>query len=144
MKAFTLIETLIVVALIGFIFLLSSYLYIKFYQSGFSLEESANIIVKVLNLAKEKSIIAEENSNWGVWFINTSSPPDYFYLFKENTSTLINKYYLPKDVSFSDFIEKTIIFNKFSGETTSTTLKISSYNKNKIIYISNLGTIRIE
>lgn len=94
MKAFTLIEILIVTIIVGFIIGFSSYFHSKFSKSTFVINESASLVVNVLNLARQKAIVGEENDNWGVWLINTSTQ-DYFYLFKGTTSTLKERYKLP-------------------------------------------------
>jgi prepilin-type N-terminal cleavage/methylation domain-containing protein len=142
--AFTLIEILVVTAIIAFIIGFSSYFYIKFSKSTFVIDESAGLVINILNLARQKAIVSEENDNWGVWLINTSTQ-DYFYLFKGTTSSLRERYQLPKEVSFFDFTEKIIVFQKLSGETTATTIKIGfTPNFFKIIKVSTSGSITIE
>jgi len=143
-SGFTLIEILVVTSIVAFIIGFSSYFYIKFSKSTFVIDESASLVVNVLNLARQKAIIAEENDHWGVWFINTSTQ-DYFYLFKGTTSNLRERFELPSEVSFFDFSEKIIIFQKLSGETSSTTIKIGfSPNFFKTIKVSPMGAITVE
>jgi len=144
MRGFTLIEVLIVTTIVGFIIGFSSFFHSKFGQSTFLIDESAGLVVNVLNLARQKAIIGEENDNWGVWLINTSTN-DYFYLFKGTTSNLKQRYELPSQVSFFDFTDKTIIFQKLTGDTTSTTIKIGfSPSFFKTIKVSTSGAIRVE
>jgi len=142
--AFTLIEILIVIMIVAFIIGFSSYFYLKFSKSTFVIDESASLVVNILNLARQKAIVSEENDNWGVWLINTLTQ-DYFYLFKGTTSSLRERYELPREVSFFDFTEKTIVFQKLSGETSATTIKIG-FNPNffKTIKVSTSGAITVE
>jgi len=144
MKAFTLIEILIVIMIVGFIIGFSSFIHSKFARSTFLINESASLVVNVLNLARQKAIIGEENDNWGIWLINTSTN-DYFYLFKGTTSTIKQRYELPSQVSFFDFTDKTIIFQKLTGDTTPTTIKIGfSPSFFKTIKVSTSGAISVE
>lgn len=140
-KAFTLIEVLIVISIIGFIFGFSLFFQNKLSQSSFFVEESVNLVINSLNLAKQKAIIAEENDSWGVLLVNTST--DYIYLFKGSTSNLKERFNLPKEVSFYDFSQKSIIFQKITGQTSSTTIKIgpSRGGTFKYIKVSNLGNV---
>lgn len=144
MKGFSLIEILISIAIISVIIGFSSFFHSKFSRSSFIIDESASFVVNVLNIAKQKAMIGEENDNWGVWLINTSTN-DYFYLFKGTTSTLKQRFELPSQISFFDFTDKTIIFQKITGNTTSTTIKIGfSSNFYKTIKVSTSGAIWIE
>jgi len=143
-KAFTLFEILLVLLLIGFIIGFSSYFYFNFFKSDFVIKESANFIITILNLARQKALVGEENDNWGVWFVNTTTQ-DYFYLFKGSTSSLRNRYELPLQVTFLDFSEKIVLFNKISGQTTSTNIKIGlNEDLYKTIKISTSGAIILE
>jgi type II secretory pathway pseudopilin PulG len=143
-KAFTLIEILIIAIIVAFIAGFSSYFYLEFSESTFVIDEAAGLVVDILNLARQKAIIGEENDNWGVWLINTSTQ-DYFYLFKGTTSSLRERYQLPREVSFFDFMEKTIVFQKLSGNTNATTIKIGfSSSFFKTIKVSTSGAIKIE
>jgi type II secretory pathway pseudopilin PulG len=143
-EAFTLIEALIVIAIFTFIIGFSSYFYLKFSKSTFVIDESASFVVSILNLARQKAIVGEENDGWGVWLINTSTQ-DYFYLFKGTTSSLRERYELPRKVSFFDFTEKTIVFQKLSGNTVATNIKIGfTPNFFKTIKVSTSGAITVE
>jgi prepilin-type N-terminal cleavage/methylation domain-containing protein len=143
-EAFTLIEILVVSAIVAFIIGFSYYFYLKFSKSTFVIDESAGLVVNVLNLARQKAIVGEENDSWGVWLINTSTQ-DYFYLFKGTTSSLRERYQLPREVSFFDFTQKTIVFQKLSGDTTATTIKIGfTPNFFKTIKVSTSGAIIVE
>jgi prepilin-type N-terminal cleavage/methylation domain-containing protein len=142
-KAFTLIEILMVIAIVGVIIGFSIFFQNKITQTSFIIDESVNLVINALNLAKQKAIIGEENDNWGVLLVNTST--DYIYLFKGNTNNLKERFNLPKEVSFFDFNTTTIIFQKITGQTSSTTIKIGFSRGGifKYIKVSNLGNIKV-
>ncbi len=142
-NGFTLIEILIVTSLVAFIIGFSVYFHSKLAQSSFLVDEAASLVLNVLNLARVKAMIGEENDNWGVWLINNSTSSDYLYLFKGSTANLRQRFNLPREVSFYDFNQQTIIFQKITGQTSSTTIKIGFAKGGifKYIKVSNLGNI---
>lgn len=145
MKAFTFLEVLLVIIIIGIIVAFSSFFYGQITRSSFILDETASFIVNILKLSREKAFLGEENDNWGVWFKNNTSTVDYIFLFKGSTSTVKEKFDLPRQITFFDFDEKIIIFNKNSGQTTSTIVKIGflSGNQFRNISIPTSGAITI-
>lgn len=134
-KGFTLVEILIVIMIVGVIIGFSAYWFIKATQSKFSLDETAEYILLILKIAREKSIIGEENSIWGVYLVNSATPPDRIYIFQNDTNNLKDSFELPNEISFFDFSTKTVTFQKLSGITTSTFIKIGSVNSNDFRYI---------
>lgn len=145
-SGFTLMEILIVLTLLLIIVGISIYFYFKLSKGSFSLEESAGLVVSVLNLAKQKSIVAEDNSSWGVLLKNNLNSPDYIYLFKDTPNNIIELYKIPGNISFFDFNDKIIIFKKLTGETTQTTIKIGFLDGTEFIYIKipSFGAIIID
>jgi prepilin-type N-terminal cleavage/methylation domain-containing protein len=144
-KGFTLIEILIVVLITGFIIGVISSFQTNISRSSFLVDETANYLTNIFNLTRQKSLIEEENSNWGVWLINSSSQ-DYFYIFKNSTSSIKERFNIANQITFFDFNEKIILFNKLTGETTSTVVKIGLINGKYIkeINISTSGSITIK
>jgi|YNPMSStandDraft_1061717.scaffolds.fasta_scaffold52187_3 prepilin-type N-terminal cleavage/methylation domain-containing protein len=144
-KGFTLIEILIVVLITGFIIGVISSFQTNISRSSFLVDETANYLTNIFNLTRQKSLIEEENSNWGVWLINSSSQ-DYFYIFKNSTSSVKERFNIANQITFFDFTEKIILFNKLTGETTSTVVKIGLINGKYIkeINISTSGSITIK
>jgi prepilin-type N-terminal cleavage/methylation domain-containing protein len=144
-KGFTLIEILIVVLITGFIIGVISSFQTNISRSSFLVDETANYLTNIFNLTRQKSLIEEENSNWGVWLINSSSQ-DYFYIFKNSTSSVKERFNIANQITFFDFTEKVILFNKLTGETTSTVVKIGLINGKYIkeINISTSGSITIK
>jgi prepilin-type N-terminal cleavage/methylation domain-containing protein len=135
MKAFTLIEVLLVTTIIGIFIGFASFFYSQFSRTNFMLDETAGFIVNILKIAKEKALLSEENDNWGVWLKNTTAT-DYLYLFKGSTSTIKEEFDLPRQVTFFDFNNQIIIFKKNTGEVTSTVIKIGFISGNNFRYIN--------
>lgn len=145
-KAFTLIEVLLVTILVSFIIGFSGYWYSKTQQGSFLVEETASYLINILNVARQKAVVSEENDNWGVWLINNQKNPDTLYLFKGTTSTIKDSFNLPGEIGFVDppiNSSKIIIFQKLTGETTSTTIKINFANSSliKTIVVPTSGAI---
>ena len=132
MNGFTLIEVLLVTILVSIIIGFSAYWHSKIYQTSFLIEETAQYLINILNLSRQKAMLSEENDNWGVWLINNQKNPDIVHLFKGTTSTIRESFYLPTEI---DFVippvnsSKIITFQKLTGETTSTHIEISLQGK---------------
>jgi len=133
------------VLITGFIIGVISSFQTNISRSSFLVDETANYLTNIFNLTRQKSLIEEENSNWGVWLINSSSQ-DYFYIFKNSTSSVKERFNIANQITFFDFTEKVILFNKLTGETTSTVVKIGLINGKyrKEINISTSGSITIK
>jgi prepilin-type N-terminal cleavage/methylation domain-containing protein len=78
-KAFTLVEVLVVIAILIILFSFSSPFLIKF-NSAQDLNSVTEEMVSVIRTAEVKSINGEMGLNWGVAFVN----PGSFYLFNDN------------------------------------------------------------
>ncbi len=127
MNGFTLIEILIVMILVSVIIGFSIYWYSKLTQTSFLVEETAVYLLNILNLARQKAILSEENEKWGVWLINNQKNPDLARLFRGTTSTIKETFTLPQEVGFFNppvGSSKIIIFDKITGETTSTIISL--------------------
>lgn len=135
MKGFTLIEVLLVTVIISVLIAFGSFFYSQISRTDFLLDETANFIVNILKITKEKSLLGEENKNWGVWLKNNSST-DYIFLFQESTSSIKEKFDLPRQITFFNFNDQIIVFKKNSGETTSTIIQIGFISGNKFRYIN--------
>ncbi len=138
MKGFTLLEILLVMILVGMIIGFSAYWYSKISQSSFILDETTSMIINYLNLAKQKAMLAEENSNWGILVVNNNQDPDYLHLLKENTNNIKETQVLPNQIDFvlpSPNSSQIILFKKLTGETTSTIIQIRFANSSLIRYI---------
>lgn len=148
LKAFSLVEVVIVILIFSTISILFFY---KFFNISYDynyLKNDSELIKEILLKARQKSILAENNSSWGVYFENTTT--DNFYLFKGNnfsTSSVFEKYSLN---SYNKFIlpsEGTVtelVFNKFNGYLNTTTQIVISNLKNTVnstITINYFGNI---
>lgn len=145
MKAFTFLEVLLVIIIIGIIIAFGSFFYGQITRSNFILDETASFLINILKLSKEKSFLGEENDSWGVWLKNNTSTVDHIFLFKGSTSTVKERFDLPRQITFFDFDEKIIIFDKNSGETIATTVKIGflSGDQFRNINIPTSGAITV-
>lgn len=147
-KAFTLVEVVIVI----FIFLtIGSLFFYNFFNISHDynyLKNDSELIKEILLKARQKSILSENNSSWGVYFENTTT--DNFYLFQGNhfsTSAALEKYSLNpynKFVLPSEGSTTEIVFNKFNGYVNTTTQIVISNLKNSInstITINYFGNV---
>jgi len=145
-QAFSLIE----ITLVIFIFLLIISVFfsrfLEFSSDYANVSKDVISIKKILELAREKSLIKEEYTSWGVYFENSTSA---YYLFAgpsyaSSTKVFVN--YLSENNKFlnppsNSAIE--IIFAPATGYATNATITISSLNeriKGDII-INKVGTI---
>lgn len=148
-KSFTLVEILIVVSLLVGIFVIFLSSFLKISKEYFSLYNDTVKIKAILEQARESSVLGLENQSWGVYFVNSSSA---YYLFSGSSfisSTNYSQFFLESSNIFSDPAQnqtKEVIFQKYSGFTTSTQIKIKSKNKplESIIYVNRVGNIEFE
>ena len=146
-RAFSLIEILIVVAILAIIGAIGSGFYIN-YGRNISLKSTAQTIVFDLKNAQSKSMTGVGGFKWGIHFVNGDS--DYYETFSTPTDynnlskVVVSTKYLPDSIFFADPISgssKDVIFNKISGSTTSSLIKIISSDFTKNINISSIGGI---
>jgi prepilin-type N-terminal cleavage/methylation domain-containing protein len=122
-KGFTLVELLLVIAIIAIVFAFSAPYTIRFYQTNL-VEDTSNNIVSVLNKAKHNAVLQKNDSSFGVHFDLASSSYTLFqgsdYL-TDRDETQDEVYSIPGGISF-DGLED-IVFSKLTGltSTTSTT-----------------------
>ncbi len=138
-KSFTLIEVLLVIAILGIIAGLSSPFLITF-KTEQDLNSTTEEVVSVLKKAREKAINGEKDSLWGVNF----SQPFQYILFRENFNPGS-----PENETFQYF--KNILLTTSKPEVKFLKLKgtideefrieLTSFNKKRIILINQEGTI---
>ena len=150
-SGFTVNELVIVITMItilGIIAISNFTLFIKRSEVNNGTQEFAN----VLKLAQSKTLSSENNSQYGV-YINTSSDPDQYILFKGATyatrDTLADQTYsLPKSTEFFTITlggGNEVDFNRLDG-TSQQSGNVTVRSKNdtsqtKTVYIDNSGTI---
>jgi len=137
MKSFTLFETILVLTLISIILGFGFYYFNQLSQMSFFFEETNKRILDLVKTAREKSILGEENSEWGVSFVNTST--DYVNLYKGNVNNIYFQFAINKRFSFVNPPENTILsitFSKFRGvPSTNATISLKNNLNNELKYI---------
>jgi prepilin-type N-terminal cleavage/methylation domain-containing protein len=146
-KGFTLAELLIVIVII---MLITVFIYLNlFRRKGFNeLYSTRDQIVALLREAQNNAIFQKQDSEWGVYFLNsTSTSPSYslFYGITYSTSTSLKKYNLPTSVEYDTSTiasgnSLTIYFNKTTGLPSTSTSIILNFNfGNQIIASSTIN-----
>lgn len=130
-KAFTFLEALIVITLL---IILSGFL-LKFTNlisnDFFTLKTETENIKKAIETARERAVLGDKGTKWGLIFFNTATQ-DYYFTFAGDsyaTATSTEKKNLDKSLNFENIpIDSSleIIFEKYSGEASSAEIVISS------------------
>lgn len=101
---FTLIEVIISLGIIGI--LASGFtLGLSNFLNSRTLTDAANGIAATLRNAEVRAASGENNSSWGVRFVNNAVNPDYYQLFygpSFASGTLVSKTYIPSRVQLSN------------------------------------------
>ena len=145
-QSFSLIEITIVIFIFLLIITIFFSRFFEFSADYANVSKDIISIKKTLELAREKSLIKEEYTSWGVYFENSTSA---YYLFAgpsyaSSVKVFVN--YLSENNKFlnpplNSTIE--IVFKPFTGYATNATITISSLNE-KIkgdIIVNSVGTI---
>lgn len=112
MKSFTLIEMILVVAVLAIIFGFSVPFLINFIERQ-DLDSATEELVSILKLAQNKSITAEKDSSWGIDF---SEEGKYFLFFaQQGLVTPAGEYLLSKKINLTTNIHS-LEFEKLSGQ----------------------------
>ena len=137
MKGVTLFETVLVLIIISIILGFGFYYFNQISQMNFLFEETNKRILDLVKTAREKAILGEENSNWGVSFVNTST--DYVLLYKGTRTNIYFQFTLNKSFNFVNPTENSslsITFSKFKGTpSVSATISIKNNLTNEIRYL---------
>ncbi len=158
-RGFTLIEILIVFAIITIIAGVGVYSFLGYHQSQ-QVEDEARSLVAFLKSAQEKSIDQESSSRWGVYFDTLGDDRDSYYLYQVDEDILGAGGYTEAPGSIMDQralrsnltlglpaagITANVIFQKNSGLPVSgaTVQIISEFNPafNKTVSVSTTGLI---
>lgn len=140
LPAFTILEVLVVVALVG-VLLVPGFIAITTSKQNQELSISSEAVSDALRQAHSFSREAKDESTWSIQGFDTV--PSTYILIKENSAgskTEYVTYKLPSSVTFQDAF--TVTFIKGTGETTDTTIKlINKNNQTMTIHVNQLGVI---
>jgi type II secretory pathway pseudopilin PulG len=142
-RAFTLLETLLIIATIVFLAALIFPLSLDFFKDQ-QLQSATQGILQTLRRAQLKAMAVEQDSNFGVYITNTN-----YTLFKGN-SFAIRESNFDEIFPLSSTISvqsppKEIIFLKMEGRPTSSQIIIlNSGSRSQTISINEVGRINLE
>lgn len=140
-NGFTLIELILVIALVAIIGSFSAPVYTSFISKN-NLENKTFEIKGVLTKAQNNTISGKQNSNWGVYFL-----PNQFLLFAGDSyasrnSALDEVHSLPSSVSVSGISE--IVFQRPRGQPSATgIITITSQGDGNTISVNSEGVTEI-
>ena len=123
-KGFTLVELIISIALIAIIAGIS-FSNLGGHQKKLEVDLEAENIVAYLRETRNRAIAGQDNSSWGIHFVNVSNGDDYYNLFKGltfSTSAIVETRFLSKKIQFlipaiNENVD--VVFLKSSGELSS-------------------------
>ena len=153
-KGFSLIEILVVVAILGALTVTSASLFF-FFQGKAVLNNNAEEVINVLGLAQNKTLASEGLSQYGVYFDNSACPHKYTLFkgsdFAGRDSSYDRVYELSSRIEFYniDFSGNSeVVFEKITGLPNNpgdaSIRLISDSSKNKTIYVSQAGYMSME
>jgi prepilin-type N-terminal cleavage/methylation domain-containing protein len=148
-SGFTLLEVLIVVAILGAIVAVTTGMYLNFSKDT-ELETSAKEIIYELQTVRSRSMTGENGLKWGINFVNDTD--DYYQIFSTPTDyasasmSVDTTKYLQNNLTFTDPLPATssvVLFNKISGsiDAEKTITISSSIAGTRTITITTSGNI---
>jgi len=149
-KGFTLLELLIVIAILAIISTIGAGFYIN-YNKNIEINSVSKNIVSDLKQAQSRSMSGSGDFKWGIHFVNGSE--DYYELFSTPTDynsglkVISSKYYLSNGINFSVPVPDSsidVIFDKINGGTINSSIVLESSDLTKTISISSIGNITDE
>ncbi|HOK20754.1 MAG TPA: prepilin-type N-terminal cleavage/methylation domain-containing protein [Candidatus Paceibacterota bacterium] len=99
-RGFTLIELIISLVIIAIIATVS-FSNLSGHQEKMAVDLEAEKIVAYLRETRNRALAGQDNSSWGVHFVNVADGTDYYNLFKGSTfdsSGIVDTHYLSKKV----------------------------------------------
>lgn len=143
-RAFTLLELLIVVAIVALLMAAGSGVYRNF-GKNVELGSTSQGMAADIRQMQSRAMIGEGGLRYGVSIVNsTDDRYELFSLTDAGVYATTTTVYLPKSITFSDPIEgatKNIIFSKISGSTAATTTTITSEGTSATTTVSSIGTV---
>ncbi len=136
-KGFTLIEFLIVIAVMAILIVAGFSLY-RIWQNKSSVNNGEIILISALREAKLMATLGNNDSNWGVKYLTGSVVVFSGSNYLSRDVSQDKFFYLPAGVSISGLDE--FIFSKFTGLPLTTLNSIVSYGTENIqINVSSQG-----
>lgn len=154
MKGFTLVETLLIAAIVSIVLILSIPFYNTFQISN-QLDTLSSEALQALRRSQMKAITLENDSVWGVYFEKNVDSQDKFVLFKGTNYSGRDQNYdeiteLPNTIFFDEISLNEggteVVFEKINGSTNHHgffEIK-STINEEKTITINEAGRISIQ
>jgi prepilin-type N-terminal cleavage/methylation domain-containing protein len=147
-RAFTLIELLLVIAIVAIIFAFSAPYTLRFYNTQLINETQSNIL-SVLSQARHNALLQKNDSDWGVKF---DSENNQYILFQgssyaENVDLYDEVYPLLNNIELTGDWTDEIVFSKYTGvptvngETTFGTTTLAYESMTRQIFIDEDGLI---
>lgn len=141
-KAFTLVETLLVIGIFSLLLIFTLPAFLDFYGEN-QLDVCSREVAQALRIVQLKSISVEQDSRFGIYFTENS-----YILFKgdsyENREVEYDEIFnLPSIIKISGLRE--IVFEKVSGNpSTAGGIILSNNTASKTVFINSLGRISLE
>lgn len=141
-RGFSLLEVLLVIALLAMMGLITIPLYYRFRESD-NLKLVFSLVVNDLNRAQIRSQSMENDSGWGVKFVSSTSQVVIFKgaTYAGRDQTYDERSDVPTGITVNPFFE--VVFNKLTGYPTATSsITVSNnFNESKNLNINNRGVI---
>jgi len=144
---FTLLEVLIVIGILSVISVLGSSIYSS-YTKNIEINTTAQVISSDLKQMQSKAMTGDSGLKWGIHFVNNTR--NYYELFSTPTDyndaskIVATTNYLPNGILFSDptsSSNKDIIFSRITGNTSASSVSITSNGIIQTISVSSVGTV---
>jgi Tfp pilus assembly protein FimT len=135
-RGITIIELLLVIAIISTLGIFSASFYAKFLTQN-AVENTQNQLVNSFRKAQIYSMMGKQNGVWGVRY--TTSPKE-ITLYLSGNSAFDETYQVNSNITVSDFTD--ILFAKVTGlPSTTATITISGVNNSKTVTVNNQGVV---
>jgi len=152
-KSFTLIELLIVIAILGILIVASASVFV-FFQKRSQLNNDTEKIINILRLAQSKTLACEDLSRYGVYFDANASPQQYILFKGDNFAgrdlNFDKTYNLSSEVEFYDIDlsgGSEVVFEKITGAANnpgSIPIRlIEDSAKTRTVYVEKSGYISL-
>lgn len=135
MKGVSLVETILVVALIALLSGLSAFFYAKFLTQN-TVVNNADQIVGLIRKAQAYSMAGKQGGAWGV---KSSASPKRVVLYLQNNTSFDEYFSINQNISITAF---DILFGHFSGlPNTQPVITVQSDNNVETITINSQGVV---